>query len=282
MNAPTTRRLTDGRLLLQHGPIDLVIFAVGPTNDVSRAYDAATETLPSILLALVEELPRLRQPIAARCRFAGPVAQEMAEAIAPFRGTFLTPMAAVAGAVADHMLRIMAANANLRRAYVNNGGDLAIHLAEGETLSLGLVANPTSTALFGRAEITSTDPVRGVATSGWRGRSFSRGIADSVTVLARNAALADAAATLIANDVDVDDPAVSRRPAASIDPDSDLAGRLVTVDVGALSAAAQQAALATGRQTAEAFCKAGHIEAAAITLGEGRVIVGERGRFLAA
>ena len=34
-------------------------------------------------------------------------------------------------------------------------------------------------------------PHRGVATSGWRGRSHSLGIADSVTVVARNAAAAD-------------------------------------------------------------------------------------------
>jgi ApbE superfamily uncharacterized protein (UPF0280 family) len=68
-----------------------------------------------------------------------------------------------------------------------------------------------------------------VATSGWRckgkgGRSFSFGIADAVTVLAGSAAAADAAATVIANAVDLPGHgAITRRPASAIDPDSDLA-----------------------------------------------------------
>ena len=247
-----------------------------------RAYDAATDELPSILPKLVEELPRLRQPIAAPCRFAGPVARRMADAVTHFRGNFITPMAAVAGAVADHMLDMIVASASLRRAYVNNGGDIALHLADGESLTLGLIADPASATLFGCAELTSADHVRGVATSGWRGRSFSLGIADSVSVLAGSAARADAAATLIANAVDVDDPAIMRRSAASIDPDSDLAGRLITVDVGPLSESARARALAAGRRTAEAYCETGQIDAAAIALGGAKVIVGERSRFLAA
>jgi len=281
MSEPTARRLPDGRLLLQHGPIDLVIFVEGAPAAVRRAKDAAAVAFPCVLPDLVAELPRLRQPLAAPCRFAGAVAQRMAAAAAVFRGVFITPMAAVAGAVADHMLEQIVHGAALRRAYVNNGGDIAVHLAAGATLSLGLVAEPASAALFGRADLSSRDTVRGVATSGWRGRSFSRGIADSVTVLARTAALADAAATLIGNAVDADDPAIIRRPAASIDPDSDLAGRLVTIAVGKLRGESTAAALDAGRRLAESFIRAGNIEAAAIRLGEARLVVGDRQGFLA-
>ena len=78
--------------------------------------------------------------------------------------------------------------------------------------------------------------MRGVATSGWRGRSFSLGIADAVTVFAGTAAVADAAATLIANAVDLPGhPAFARAPARRCDPQSDLGERLVTVDVGPLA-----------------------------------------------
>ena len=104
----------------------------------------------------------------------------------------------------------MTAGRRLARAYVNNGGDIALHLGPGETFSIGMVDRPDRPSLIGRAAIGAADHVRGVATSGWRGRSFSLGVADAVTVLAASAALADAAATLIANAVDHSGPSGDR------------------------------------------------------------------------
>ena len=63
----------------------------------------------------------------------GPVARRMVDAVWPYRDVFITPMAAVAGAVAEHVLALMVEAAPLRRAIVNNGGDIAIHLAEGQS-----------------------------------------------------------------------------------------------------------------------------------------------------
>jgi uncharacterized protein len=115
--------------------------------------------------------------------------------------------------------------------------------------------------------------VRGIATSGWNGRSFSLGIADAATVLARSAAQADAAATLVANAVDVDDPAVRRAPARTLDPDSDLGARLVTVEVGPLAPEAIAAALDRGAEKAQQLRRAGRIIAAVLLLrGEIRVV----------
>ena len=55
----------------------------------------------------------------------------MHAAVAPFaEESFITPMAAVAGAVADEILQAMRRAAPLARAYVNNGGDIALHLAD--------------------------------------------------------------------------------------------------------------------------------------------------------
>ena len=120
-------------------------------------------------------------------------------------------------------------------------------------------------------------PVRGIATSGRHGRSFSLGIADAVTVLARDAPSADAAATLIANAVNVDDPAIVRRPARDLDPDSDLGDLPVVVDVGPLTPAQIAAALDAGVARAEAMRRAGLIEAALLTLaGEWRSVGGAR------
>src|SRR6185295_4152409 len=163
---------------------------------------------------------------------------------------FITPMAAVAGAVAEEILGAMTAK-QLDRAYVNNGGDIALHLASGEQFTVGLVDRPDRPGLMKTSVIDFDDPARGIATSGRHGRSFSLGIADAVTVLARTAAQADAAATIIANAVDLPGhPAVLRCPAHDLQPDSDLGARLVTRDVGALRAWEIASALDAGADQA--------------------------------
>ena len=94
---------------------------------------------------------------------------------------------------------------------------------------------PDTRGLMRTMVIDADDPSRGVATSGRHGRSFSLGIADAVTVLARTASQADAAATIIANAVDLPGhPAIVRCPACDLQPDSDLGARLVTREVGAV------------------------------------------------
>jgi ApbE superfamily uncharacterized protein (UPF0280 family) len=270
------RRFADGRLHLQDGPIDLIIEAVGERSAVEDAYAAAWARFTTILDELCTELPLLRaDPLGAQTP-RGVVARRMAAAVAPFRARrFLTPMAAVAGAVAEEVLETMMAGRKLARAYVNNGGDIALHLARGETFSIGMVDRPGRPSLFGRATIGAADGVRGVATSGWRGRSFSLGVADAVTVLAASAALADAAATLIANAVDIPGhPAIERAPACDLDPQNDLGERRVTVSVGTLTADEIHRALASGVVEAELWRDRGLIEAAALRLGEQTRLVG--------
>src|SRR5260370_42649242 len=103
----------------------------------------------------------------------------MQNAVAPFAADcFITPMAAVAGAVAEEILGAMLQSAELKRAYVNNGGDIALHLADGEHFNIGLAERPDAAGLMRTMIIHSDDPSRGVATSGRHGRSFSLGIAD--------------------------------------------------------------------------------------------------------
>ena len=138
----------------------------------------------------------------------GSVARRMLEACLPFADQQVTPMAAVAGAVADEVLEEMRRVADCRRIWVNNGGDIAFYLAEGEQFKCGLVADLATGRCDGFVELAHSAGIAGIATSGRAGkggggRSFSLGIADSVTVLATSAAVADAAATLIANHVDL-------------------------------------------------------------------------------
>lgn len=198
----------------------------------------------------------------------------MAAAVAPYaERTFITPMAAVAGAVAEEILETMTSAARLAKAYVNDGGDIALHLEPGERFVIGMVERPERLSLFGSATITSNEPIHGIATSGWRGRSFSLGIADAVTVLAESAARADAAATIIANAVDLPgNPQIIRVPACSLAPDSDLGELLVTQGVGELSAEEVGLALQAGMAVAEGLVAEGLIHSAALHLhGETRI-----------
>ncbi len=257
----------DGRRLhLQHGPIDLVIEANGHRDEVAAAYRQAAERFRTILPELVGELRQLRRPAAAQEDIRSPVARRMTRAVHAHSGAFITPMAAVAGAVADEVLAALCAGRALSRAYVNNGGDIALHLGPGESYTAGLVDRLDRPRANARCAITHDMPVRGIATSGHDGRSFSLGIADAVTVLAGDAAAADAAATLIANAVTVDHPSVRRASAETLDPDSDLGKLLVTTAVGPLDHRAVAAALAGGAATAAAMHDRGLIHAAVLCL----------------
>lgn len=276
MDGPQAAMLPDGRRLhLNHGPIDLIIEAFGEATEIAAAYRQAVDRFATILTELVAELPALRRPAPPEPeRFSGSTARRMAAATGPLAPHFVTPMAAVAGAVADEMLAALMDGRSLRKAYVNDGGDIAFFLAQGESLQAAI--GGTVAGLGDRIAIDAHDGVRGIATSGWRGRSHSLGIADAVTVLAATAAQADAAATLIANQVDLPDhPAVARAPANSLAPDSDLGALLVTTQVGALSAADTDLALAGGAALAQSYLDRGLIRAAALFLGDRSLVVGD-------
>ena len=281
MEAPTVQELGGGRLHLQHGPIGVVLRAWAAPPARRRTLDAAVPRSRTVLGERAGELAELRRPAQDGPRLDGAVARRMLAAVTPFAEVFVTPMAAVAGAVADELLAAMLAAAPLDRAFVNDGGDIALHVAPGETLTLAIAGDfktgpvPALNAAFG---VTADQGIGGVATSGRHGRSLSLGIADSVTVLARTAAAADAAATLIANAVDLDSQAVVRRPADTLDPDSDLGARLVTVSVGALTAAEVATALDRGVARAEGYLGRGLILGAALMLaGEARAAGGVPG-----
>jgi uncharacterized protein len=269
------RLLSDGRLHLQHGPIYLIIEAFGDKTEVTLAYRQAWLRFQDILAVLVDELPLLRQAVNGdHPGVGGPVARRMLAACRPHARTFITPMAAVAGAVADEMLAALLAGRSLAKAYVNNGGDIALHLAAGETLAAGVVGDADCPSIAGIATISAAMPVRGIATSGWRGRSFSCGIADAATVLARDGAAADAAATLVANAVDLDHPSIERARACDLDEASDLGERHVTTKVGRLSPDDVGRALGHGVDCAVAMRGAGLIHGAVLVLQRQIRVVG--------
>jgi uncharacterized protein len=257
--------LSGNRLHLQHGPIDLVMKAEGEPADIKVAYQAAVTRFQSVLGELVREIDLLRQPLScARPALHLPVALRMLGACWPYKTRFITPMAAVAGAVADEIVSLMLQAApKLQTAFVNNGGDIACYVGKGHCLRIGVVNHLLKATPEGALHI---DHPCGIATSGWRGRSFSLGIADAVTVVANNAAMADAAATIIANAVNIENEAITRQPAQSLDPDSDLGDLPVTTGVGVLCGEQIESALQGGVTVAENLLDQNLIEAAVLSL----------------
>jgi uncharacterized protein len=242
---------------------------------IREAYRSAAARFMTVLDELCAELPLLRREPNPDNWPTGVIARCMANAVAPYSaGTFITPMAAVAGAVAKEILNAMTATALLDKAYVNNGGDIAIHLAPDQNFVVGMVERPDRPSLFSTVTLTADQPIRGIATSGWRGRSFSLGIADAVTVLADTASMADAAATIIANAVDLPGhPSIVRVRACDLAPDNDLGERLVTQGVGELTDREIADALSAGVDRARSLLTGGLIRAAALHLqGQTRVV----------
>jgi uncharacterized protein len=274
---PSVQQLSGNRLHLQHGPIDIALRAWGGADAVDAAYRAAERRFATILEELVSELGSLRRPIAENPQCTGTVASRMVSACRTY-DVFVTPMAAVAGAVADEVLAAMLAVAPLDKAFVNDGGDIAVHLTPGQTFEIAVAGSfhlSPIPAINGQLSIKAEDGIRGIATSGAQGRSFSLGIADSVTVLAHSAATADVAATLIANAVDLPGhPAVNRRPASSLDPDSDLGERQVTVSLDHLAPDEISYALNSGLMTARLYQQAGLIHDAVLMLRGHSVMLG--------
>ncbi|SFM27625.1 UPF0280 family protein [Variovorax sp. OV329] len=277
--------LDGGRWHFQHGPIDIVVQAEGDASVLAQAHEAAWQRFAGILDELVGELRGLRQPVSAAHTLKGQIAQRMRNACEQASlacgSPFITPMAAVAGSVAQELIAFYR-RPGIERAWVNNGGDIALHLAPGRSARVGVFADlarfdpmqheaPLETD--GQFDVHASTPVRGIATSGWRGRSFSLGIADSVTVLAQTAAQADAAATLIANAVNVEDAAIQRRPASECKDDSDLGDLPVTVDVAVLAPTQVQHALAAGALRAGVLQRAGLIWSVALVCqGQWRIV----------
>lgn len=258
--------LSGDRLHLQHGPIDLII---GVDGERMLAFEAAQTRLGTVLAELMDEIDLLR--IVHGPKPKGCIALTMWRAAQAHDG-FVTPMAGVAGAVAETVLDAMQQAASFKRAYVNNGGDIALHLSGDAVFSVGMAG--VKGGALGKITLSADNPIRGLATSGQGGRSLSFGIVDSVTALSETACKADVAATLIAGAVDLPDhPAITRQSANEIVDQSDLGAKRVVTHVGQLTPAEVTRALETGLSHARDMQENGLIHAASLHLqGQSRQI----------
>jgi hypothetical protein len=162
----------------------------------------------------------------------------------------LTPMAAVAGTIADAVADFLFER-GMTKVVVDNGGDVALRTNGEDPLTVGIRPDVNDRSV---SYVIGLDPgirSHGVATSGLGGRSLTRGIASAATVVARTASLADAAATAVANASFLEDEQVLRCPAEELDPYTDIPGLEVTFKVGSLSEEKRSTAVSKAIRRAE-------------------------------
>jgi hypothetical protein len=196
--------------------------------------------------------------------------RRMIEATKKMEEPDLTPLAAVAGTASDVVADFISSKGGTK-IIVDNGGDIAVRLREGEVARVGVKTEIDAKQPNYLISIDSTMGIGGVATSGLGGRSLTKGIASAATVLSKTASFSDAAATVIGNFTRVEDPNILRTLAEKIYPDTDISGEWVTIRAGELPQEKIKEALDKGLSKAYGICQKGLINGALIAL-QGKVV----------
>lgn len=243
--------LPGGNVLAESGPMRLVISAsIGKVVQTEAALRAAEQSF-----AFLERVARHRRLLGrhfleTRDQITDPLALKMIDSVLQIGDEDLTPMAAVAGTIADEVADFLFQR-GVTKVVVDNGGDVAVRADREEPITVGIRPDVNDRAV---SHVIGLDPdlqSHGVATSGLGGRSLTRGIASAATVVARTASVADAAATAVANASLLEDEMVWRRRAEELDPYTDIAGLDITVKVGPLSEEKKSRAVSQAIRKAE-------------------------------
>ncbi len=264
--------LHDGRILVDYGPMRMFISAFENGKPLINLAKEGAHLAIKVLEDLAKFLPVIkRKSQGLEIEEAFPVVvRRMIEATKEMEGPDLTPLAAVAGTASDAVADFIFSKGGTK-IIVDNGGDIAIRLREGEVAKVGVKTEIDAKQPTYLISIDPTMGIGGVATSGLGGRSFTKGIASAATVLSKTASFSDAAATVIGNFTNVEDPNIMRSLAEKIYPDTDIAGEWVTIKVGELSQEKIEEALNKGLSKAQSICQKGLISGALIAL-QGRVV----------
>lgn len=253
---------------VEYGPMRLDIHAT-----TRGRYDAGlVEAAARASLAYLDRLALYRQRLARPVKRPGTawpgdaLVERMVKCVEAVGDDDLTPMAAVAGTVADAVADGLFGR-GMTRVIVNNGGDIAVRLEQGEHVRVGVRSDLRCATLSHTLRLDGRTSSWGVATSGFGGRSFTRGIASAVSVVGENAAMADAAATAVANACMTEDERILQMPAEVIDPNTDLVGIPVTISIGPLPETGFRRAIDRALAKAEQLSSRGIIVGALIAAG---------------
>ena len=221
-------------VMAENGPMRIVIQAWDKEKPDLEMASKAAEFSFACLAQVAQNHERLKQQPFKIPEGLDPIPVDMMKSVMATGENSLTPMAAVAGSIADAVANWLF-NKGMSRVIVNNGGDIAIRLAENETAKVGIKTDIKNPNISHVVELSSCHPSWGINTSGLGGRSLTRGIASAVTAFARASSLADAAATSIANACFARDDSIVQVMAQKIDPLTDIKAVPVTVKIGQLT-----------------------------------------------
>ncbi|MTR32853.1 hypothetical protein GMD62_10915 [Pseudoflavonifractor sp. BIOML-A14] len=280
MEEDTIRVLGPGQVFFDYGPVSMVVTALGSGGEGdTQLCRSAFPVIDDILRELGPAVPVLRRyPAQVDPDELSGTARVMAEAVLATGDPWLTPMAAVAGSVSDAVADSLQSRGAVK-VTANNGGDIALRLAPGQSLGLGVLYDLEKGGVDRVVRLTPEKGVGGVATSGLGGRSRTTGIASGVTVFSARCAQADALATLLADRSIIDSPAVHTCRAGELDPDSDIADLTVVTGVDPLTEEEKAKALSQVMAEAELQYERGGLIACIATV-QGRTAVFDPGKIL--
>jgi ApbE superfamily uncharacterized protein (UPF0280 family) len=259
--------LEGGSIMAECGPMRLVISShLGRVPQREMNLEAAR-----VSFGLLERVARLQHILKQRQdrlppRLEDPLGAGMIRSVLDIGDEDLTPMAAVAGTIADAVADFLLER-GMTKVVVNNGGDIAIRLQEGQSARVGIRTDVTRGDYEHVIALDAGRASWGVATSGLGGRSLTRGVASAATVVASTASLADAGATATANASLVEDPQIVQRPAEEVDPHTDIRSLPVTVSIGSLSPEKKREAVSKAMARAEELVSRGVILGALVAVG---------------
>jgi len=234
------RVLNDGRVLVDYGPITMSIAAKNQGKNCIEAGIIGAEKAIETLDSLVKYLNIANQWIdnidMQKYGEYPYVLRLMIQSVKSLGNNEFTPMAAVAGTFSEIVMQEIIENTNVDSAIINNGGDIAFYKLDKDGIfKVGVINNITNREITHNLIIKNNSNIRGIATSGFGGRSLTKGVASAVTVMAESSSLADAAATEIANSTYIKSDKVKICLAEEIDYNTDIKGIMVVRDVGILN-----------------------------------------------
>lgn len=226
--------LRDGRIFVDYGPVSMIVTVQNPSMDIFETKNLIERWVYQSLVSLSKELNTLKKyPEEIETEFESDLAKNMLLSVKATGYPKLTPMSAVAGTIADKIAELLV-QTGAEKVIVNNGGDIAIRMKEGDQLIVGIKRSLREDANIDKY-ILRNNHIRGIATSGFGGRSFTQGVADSVTVFSESASLADAFATYLADMTHICSDKVHEAIASDIDPETDIGDQKIVISIDSLS-----------------------------------------------
>ena len=262
--------IEDNKLFIENGPTNILAEAF--SLEKKDIYNLICEYSSKFLEDLSLEIEILKKPTYENNRFISEIANTMFNSTKLFLPKFITPMASVAGSISELLLLKVLEKFNVNKIYINNGGDISLYITKNEKFNFS-IGGETGFIV----EYSDMDGLGGIATSGWKGRSFSMGIADSVTVIAEKASVADAAATIICNHIDLEDSKKVKKVIANdLYENTDLNNKLITVSVEDLTESEIKEAILKGKAISEYFIAKKIIKSVIINLQNNILILGHK------